>query len=159
MKAPNCTRTSIVMRVLIGILLPFAAASTFGQTLPIKDGLWEIVVYNDDGTPGFRSHDCLTQKSFAEIMTKTNSHPGCKLTSQNFSSHGMTVDMSCNVRTVQMTSHGEIEVLDSEHVRGTQTIKMIVRGHSNETNTKSTGHFLSASCGKVKPGSPEILDK
>jgi hypothetical protein len=159
MKTPHYTGSSIAMRILISILLLSAAASTFGQTLPVKDGLWEMLVYNDDGTPGFRTHDCLTPKSFADIMTKTNSHPGCKLTSQNFSSHGMTVDMSCTVRTVQMTSHGEIEVLDSEHVRGTQTMKMVVRGHSNETNTKSTGHFLSASCGKVKPGSPEILDK
>jgi len=147
------------MRILIGILLLFGAASTFGQTLPIKDGLWEMVVYNTDGTPGVRTHDCLTQKSFAEIMTKVNSHPGCKLTSQNYSSHGLTVDMSCDLKNVQMTSHGVLEVLDSEHVRGTQTMKMVVQGHPNETTTKSAGHFLSASCGNIKPGAPEILDK
>jgi hypothetical protein len=147
------------MRILIGVLSLCAAACTFGQTLPIKEGLWEIVVYDDDGPAGFRSHDCLTQKNFADMMTKANSHPGCKLTSQNFSSRGMTVDMSCGVRTVQMTSHGVLEVLDSDHVRGTQTMKMVVQGHSNESTTNSAGHFLSSNCGKIKPGAPEMLDR
>ena len=149
----------LIMRILIGVLLLFAAACTFGQTLPIKEGLWENVVYNDDGTPSFRSHDCLTQKTFAEMMTKVNAHPGCKLTNQNYSSRGLTVDMSCNLKNVQMTTHGVIEVLDSEHVRGTQTIKMVIQGHPNDSTTKSAGHFLSSSCGKIKPGAPEILDK
>ena len=117
------------------------------------------MVYNDDGTASIRSHDCLTQKTFAEMMTEVNSHPGCKLTNQNFSSRCITVDMSCNTSKYQLNSHGVIDVLDSEHVRGTQTLKMVVQGHSNESITKSTGHFLSASCGNVKPGNPEILDK
>jgi hypothetical protein len=147
------------MRVLVGILFLCSAAVTFSQTLPVKEGLWENVVYNDDGTPSLRSHDCLTQKGFAEMMTKVNSHPGCKLTSQNFTSHGMTVDMSCNIKSIQMTSHGVLEALDAEHVRGTTTVKMVVQGHSSETTSKSTGHFPSASCGNIKPGQPEILDK
>ena len=147
------------MRIPIGILLLSAAACSFGQTLPVKEGLWEIVFYKDDGAADFRTHECLTQKSFAEMITKVNSHPGCKLTSQNFSSRGITVDMSCNTSKYQLNTHGFIGVLDSEHVRVTQTAKMALQGHSNETTTKSDGHFLSSSCGSVKPGDPEILDK
>ena len=147
------------MRILIGVLLLCAAACTFGQTLPIKEGLWETVVYNDDGTPSVRTHDCRTQKSFAEIMTNVNSHPGCKLTNQNMSSREITVDMSCNNKNYQMTTHGVLEVLDSEHVRGSQTVKMVLQSGSSESTTKSTGHFLSSSCGNIKPGEPEILDK
>ncbi len=147
------------MRILIGILLLCAATYAVGQTLPIKEGLWEIVINKDDGTADFRTHDCLTQKSFAEMMTKVNAHPGCKLTSQNFSSRGITVDMSCNTSKYQLNSHGVIDVLDSEHVRGTQTLKMVVQGHSNESINQSTGHFLSSSCGNVKPGDPQIIDK
>ncbi len=147
------------MRILIGIPLLCAAACAVGQTLPIKEGLWEIVINKDDGTADFRTHDCLTQKSFAEMMTKVNAHPGCKLTSQNFSSRGITVDMSCNTSKYQLNSHGVIDVLDSEHVRGTQTLKMVVQGHSNESINQSTGHFLSSSCGNVKPGDPKIIDK
>ncbi len=92
-------------------------------------------------------------------MTEVNSHPGCKLTNQNFSSRGVTVDMFCNTPKYQLKSHGVIEVLDSEHVRGTQTLKMVVQGHSNESINQSYGHFLSASCGNVKPGNLEIIDK
>ncbi len=147
------------MRILIGILLLSSAACTFGQTLPVKEGLWEIVFYKDDGTADFRTHECLTQKSFAEMITKVNSHPGCKLTSQDFSSRGITVDMSCNTSKYQLNTHGFIGALDSEHVRVTQTVKMVLQGHSNETITKSDGHFLNSSCGNVKPGDPEILDK
>ena len=117
------------------------------------------MINKDDGTADVRTHDCLTQKSFAEMMTKVNAHPGCKLTSQYFSSRGITVDMSCDTSKYQMNSHGVIDVLDSEHVRGTQTLKMIVQGHSNESINQSTGHFLSSSCGHVKPGNPEIIDK
>jgi hypothetical protein len=158
--SPHTTKeVSRIMGILIGILLLCAAASTFGQTLPIKEGLWETVVYKDDGTPDFHTHDCLTQKSFVEMTTKVNSHPGCKLTNQNISSHGITIDMSCNTKNYQMTTHSVIEVLDSEHVRGTKTIKMVLQGHPNESTTKSAGHFLSSSCGKIKPGEPEILDK
>jgi hypothetical protein len=147
------------MRMMIGILLLCSASLTFSQSLPFKEGLWENVMYGDDGKPDLRSHDCLTQKSFVEMMTKVNSHPGCKLTSQNYSSRGLTVDMSCNLKNMQMTLHGTIEVLDAEHMRGTNTMKMVMQGQTRETTTKSTAHFLSASCGNIKPGDPEILDK
>jgi hypothetical protein len=116
------------MRILIGILLLSSAACTFSQTLPVKEGLWEIVFYKDDGAADFRTHECLTQKSFAEMITKVNSHPGCKLTSQDFSSRGITVDMSCNTSKYQLNTHGFIGALDSEHVRVTQTVKMFCRG-------------------------------
>ena len=105
----------------------------------------ENVVYNEDGTPSIRSHDCITQKGFAEIVTEVSSHPGCKLTNQNLSSRGITVDMSCTTSKYQLNSHGVIDflntsytssipvaameragVLDSEHVRGTQTLNMVV---------------------------------
>jgi hypothetical protein len=147
------------MRILIGVLLLCAAAATCGQKLPIKEGLWEIVAYNDAGAPVFRAHYCLSQRAIVDMMTTVNASVSCKVTSQNFTSHSMTVDMACNARSLQMTSHGVIEILDSEHMRSTKTTKIVVRGHPDETSAKSSGHFLSSSCGNIKPNAPEILTK
>lgn len=144
------------MRILLGVLLLYTAASTFGQTLPIKEGLWENIVLNDDGTPAMRSLDCFTQKSFAEMMVKASTRPGCKVTSQNITNHGMTVDISCNRPNIQMIVHSVVELVDSGHERTTTTMKMTVRGNTKESSTKSTGHFVKSDCGNIKPGNPEV---
>jgi hypothetical protein len=143
-------------RSLLGILLVCSAVSAFGQTLPIKEGLWESIAYNDDGTPSVRILNCVTQKNFAEMLTKASSQPGCKVTSQNITSHGMTVDISCSRHEVQTSMHQVLELVDAEHTRGTTTLKMTNKGKSSDSTTKSDGHFVKSDCGKVKPDAPEI---
>jgi hypothetical protein len=132
-----------------------AAACTFGQTLPIKEGLWESTVLNDDGTTAVRSLDCFTQKSFIEMSVKANSHPGCKVT-QNIASHGMVVDISCNQPEMQTSVHSVVELVDAQHMRGTVTMKMTYKGKASDSTTKSTGRFVKSDCGNIKPGNPEI---
>src|ERR1700727_2324909 len=109
--------------ILLGILF-LCAACAFGQNLTIKEGLWESTAYNDDGPPSIRVLDCVTQKTFAEMLTKANAHPGCKVASQNITSHGMTVDISCSHKNVQTSLHQVLELVDSENTRGTTTLKM-----------------------------------
>jgi hypothetical protein len=82
------------MRILIGVVLFCAAACTFGQTLPIKEGLWENTVLDDHGSAVVRSLDCVTQKSIVEMIVKANKHPGCTVAGQNMTSHSITVDIS-----------------------------------------------------------------
>jgi hypothetical protein len=142
--------------LLLGVLF-LSAACAFGQTLPIKEGLWENTAYNDDGTPSIRVLDCVTQKNFAEMFTKANTHPGCKVASQNITSHGMTVDISCSHQNVQTSVHQVLELVVSEHTRGTTTLKMVNEGKSSDSTTKSSGHFVKSDCGKVKPGDPQII--
>lgn len=144
------------MRILIGIVLLCAAACTFGQTLPIKEGLWENSVLDDDGSLVMRSLDCVTQKSIAEMIVKANTHPGCTVTGKNITSHSITVDISCTRANVQTSAHSVLELLDSEHSRGATTLKMSINGKSNESTTKSTGHFVKSDCGNIKPGNPQI---
>ena len=143
--------------VLLGILFLCAAVCAFGQTLPIKEGLWESTVYDDDGTPSVRVLNCVTQKNFAEMLTKAGTHPGCKVASQNITSHGMTVDISCSSQNVQTSVHQVLELVDSEHTRGTTTMKMVNKGKSSDSTTKSSGHFVKSDCGKVKPDDPQII--
>jgi hypothetical protein len=143
--------------ILLGVLFLCAAVCAFGQTLPIKEGLWENVVYNDDGTPSVRILNCVTQKNFAEMLTKANTHPGCKVASQNTTNHGMTVDVSCSSQNAQTSVHQVLELVDSEHARGTTTMKMVYKGKSSDSTTKSSGHFVKSDCGKVKPDDPQII--
>ena len=147
------------MRILIGILLLFAAACSFGQNLPIRDGLWENTVLDDDGSVAVRSLNCITQKSIADMIVKANNHPGCTVTGQNITSHSITVDVSCTRPHVQTGAHSLIELLDPEHCRGTTTMRMTINGKSSESTTKSTSHFVKSDCGNIKPGNPEITSQ
>jgi hypothetical protein len=143
--------------ILLGILFLCVAVCAFGQTLPIKEGLWESTAYNDDGTPSVRVLNCVTQKTFAEALTKAGSRPGCKVASQDITSHSMTVDISCSHQNVQTSVHQVLELVDSEHTRGTTTMKMVNKGKSSESTTKSSGHFVKSDCGTVKPDDPQII--
>jgi hypothetical protein len=147
------------MRILIGVLLLCAAANTFGQDLPIKEGLWENTVLDDDGAIAMRSLNCVTQKSIADMLVKANHHPGCTVTGQNLTSHSITVDIDCNRPRVQTSTHSFMELLDSEHARTTTTMRMTFNGKSSESTAKSTSHFVKSDCGSDKPSSPAITSQ
>lgn len=143
--------------ILLGILFLCAATCVFGQSLPVKDGLWETIVYDDDGTPSIRLLDCVTQKNFAEAIAKASTRPGCKVAAQNITSHGMTMDVSCSRPGVETSARQVVELVDSEHTRATTTMKMVYKGKTGESTTKSSGHFVKSDCGKLKPGDHEIV--
>ena len=143
--------------ILLGILFLCAAARAFGQSLPVKEGLWETIVYDDDGAPGMRLLNCVTQKTFAEAIAKANTRPGCKVAAQNITSHGMTIDVSCSRPDVETSVHQVVELADSEHTRGTTTMKMVYKGKSGDSTTKSSSHFVKSDCGKLKPGDRPVM--
>jgi hypothetical protein len=146
---------ALSLQASLAIFMLCAAACTFGQTLSIKEGLWESTVLNDDGTTAVHTLACLTQKSFIEMNLKAISHPGCKAT-PNISSHGMIFDVSCNKPEMQTSVHSEIELVDAQHMRGTVTMKMNYKGKASDSTTKSTSRFVKSDCGNIKPGNPEI---
>ena len=143
--------------ILLGILFLCTAACASGQSLPVKEGLWETIVYDDDGTPSVRLLNCVTQKNFAEAIAKGNTQPGCKVAGQKITSNGMTMDVSCSRRDVQTSVHQVVELVDSEHTRSTTTMKMVYKGKSGESTTKSSSHFVKSDCGKLKPGDPPVI--
>ncbi|MGA8089324.1 MAG: DUF3617 family protein [Terracidiphilus sp.] len=147
------------MRILIGILLLCAAACAFGQNLPIREGLWENTVLDDDGSVAMRSLNCITQKSIADMIVKANNHPGCTVSGQNVTSHSITVDISCSRPRAQTSAHSLMELLDSEHCRATTTMRMTINGKSSEFTSKSICHFVKSDCGRIKPGSPETTSQ
>ena len=145
------------MKILLAMLFFFTAVCAFGQSLPLKEGLWESTVYDDDGTPSMRFLNCVTQKDFAEAIAKANTKPGCQVAGQNITSHGMTIDISCSRPGVQTSAHQVVELVDSEHTRGTTTMKMVYKGKSSDSATKSSSHFVKSDCGKLKPGDRPVI--
>ena len=143
--------------ILLRILFLCAAACAFGQSLPVKDGLWETIVYDDDGTPNMRLLNCVTQKNFAEAIAKASTQPGCKVAALNITSHGLTMDVSCSRPNVETSAHQVVELVDSEHTRSTTTMKMVYKGKSGESTTKSSSHFVKSDCGKLKPGDRPVI--
>lgn len=151
------TEVRLMKKLLFGILLLYFAACAFCQSLPVKEGLWETIVYDDDGSTSMRLQDCVTQKNFAEAIAKANTRPGCQMTAQNVTSHGITMDVSCRRPNVETSVHQVVELVDSEHTRGTTTMKMVYKGKSGESTTKSSGHFVKSDCGKLKPGDRPVI--
>ena len=145
------------MKILLGTLFLCAAVCAFGQSLPLKEGLWESTVYGDDGTTSMRFLNCVTQKNFAETIAKANTKPGCKVAGQNITSHGMTIDVFCSRPNVETTAHQVVELVDSEHTRSTTTMKMVYEGKSGDSTTKSSSHFVKSDCGKLKPGDRPVI--
>ena len=145
------------MKSILLVVVFLCAACAFGQTLPVKEGLWETIVYDDDGTASMRLLNCVTQKNFAEALAKANTQPGCKVSAQNVTSHGMTMDVSCSRPNVETSAHQVVELADSEHTRSTTTMKMVYKGKSGESTTKSSSHFVKSDCGKLKPGDRPVI--
>ena len=142
--------------ILLGILF-LCAACAVGQSLPVKEGLWETFVYDDDGASNIRFLNCVTQKSFADAIARANIHPGCKMAGQNITGHGLTIDVSCSRPGVETSAHQVVELVDSEHIRSTTTMKMVYKGKSGDSSTKSSSHFVKSDCGKLKPGDPPVI--
>ena len=147
------------MRILIGVLFFCAAACMLGQNLPIREGLWENAVLDDDGSVAMRSLSCVTRRSIADMIVKANNHPGCRVSGQNISSHSITVDISCSRPRVQTSAHSLMELLDPEHCRATTTMRMTINGKSSESTSKSTCRFVKSDCGSIKPDNPEITSQ
>ena len=143
--------------VVLAVLFLCAAGCSFGQTLPVKEGLWESIVYDDDGSTSMRVLNCVSQKNYVDAIAIANTRPGCKMTAQNITSHGLTMDVSCSRPNVETSAHQVVELVDSEHTRTTTTMKMIYKGKSGESTTKSSSHFVKAECGKLKPGDHPVI--
>lgn len=143
---------------VVAVIL-LTAGYACGQSLGVKPGLWENVVYGDDGKPMLTSLDCYTPTSLLEAIGKVSQHPGCTMTAKSVTSRGATVDVSCTMKSVQMSSHGVLEVIDSGHIRSTTIMKMTMKGKTTEMTGKAEARFKTASCGDIKPNAPQIISK
>ncbi|RDJ93485.1 hypothetical protein B4Q13_21595 [Lacticaseibacillus rhamnosus] len=64
---------------------------------------------------------------------------------------------SCSRPDVQTSAHQSVELVDSEHTRSTTTMKMVYKGKSGDSTTKSSSHFVKADGGKLRPGDRPVI--
>ena len=128
----------------------------FGQTLAVKSGLWETRSVDDDGTVS-KSRECITAEQLKQQLARLQSRPDCKAAFSTATSKQTVFDVSCQIKSTTVKTHAEQEAIDSEHIRSTITATIIRNGTPNVSAMKGDAHFISASCGNVKPGEPEDL--
>ncbi len=120
----------------------------------IKTGLWETIVYGDDGvTVARKSHACYTADEL-KTLDKLLSNPGCTVTHHEQTEHRVVLDSSCNISGLIGTSHTEMDMPDDEHTSGQAVLHIVVNGKPVDTTVKTSARYIGPDCGSVQPGRP-----
>jgi hypothetical protein len=111
------------------------------------------------------SQSCYTPEEWEKSMSgaRRQRDEQCSQHNLEVNSSRMVFDESCtSSRGDTTTGHFEILFDDAEHAHGsghftTTRAQGSQAGHPINVDMNLKGHFLSADCGDVKPGSPKIL--
>ena len=130
-----------------------------GQGLPIKMGLWEStsVIDDGDGSPDTaKVKKCITPADWEKMVQGGSQMPKGCTESLAKTARGYTIDAECNHPKSSMKLHGTSTIVDAEHIQAEMQTTMTISGTTRHIVMHSTGHFVSANCGTVKPGNPDI---
>jgi hypothetical protein len=105
---------------------------------------------------------CITgQMSMDSLLNQAQQSPGmqCTYTNRVQTATGASFDTSCTGQTGSAQGHTQFHATDTEHMTSTthMTVTTSARGSSNSStmDITTTGKFVSADCGDVKPmGAP-----
>lgn len=140
-------------------LVVVGSTAMLAQGVPIKMGLWESasVIDNGDGSPDTaKVKTCITAADWEKMLKgPPQAQQGC---TQNVvkTARGYTIDAACNHPNSAMKMHITSAIVDAEHIQMEMQTTMTMAGKTTHIVMHSTGHFVSASCGAVKPGDPVI---
>jgi Protein of unknown function (DUF3617) len=161
------------------LFLTFFAAihSVQAQTMeppPLKMGLWQMesttsVAGMENMPMGHAAsqhstvtQSCLTPDSWKNDFEKmTNPTSNCTPKNVHQDSHSITADLICNSERYSSNAHFEGLFDSDEHVHGTATSHITAQGmpQSITMQMSFTSHYLSASCGDVKPGEGKVVSR
>jgi hypothetical protein len=134
----------------------------FSAEPPVKMGLWEktSVFSGASGESNtLVSKSCITPAEWQKMVDRTSKpRPNCKMDVQQ-KSQSYTFKGTCDTAHTSMALDGSQTIQDSEHIVSDSHSVITIRGQQRETKTHSTSRFLSASCGNITPGGPEVEDK
>ena len=136
-----------------------SASALIAQAPPVKMGLWEKTVTMTGGPSGsttMKAKSCVTAETWKEMMgNASKQRQGCT-TNLSKTSNGYSYVANCTLPHGSMASKGSATIQDPEHILGESHTTSTINGKAREMEMHSTSHFVSASCGNVKPDSPEI---
>jgi Protein of unknown function (DUF3617) len=150
---------------------------------PVKMGLWETHVISQivglqlppeviaklkqmgrpvPGAPHTTvTQSCLTPEEWKKSLEGMNKpqNSECSVDKRVLTDKKFSFDLSCKTeRGMTMTGHWEMNVVDDEHARGSGHMAADQPGPNGQNFSATTtidSHYLSASCGDVKPGEPK----
>lgn len=109
---------------------------------------------------------CLAgQPNLDSILNQSQRSSGmqCTFTNRAQTARGVSFDTSCTSAQGNAQGHTEFHMVDDEHVSGSthMTITGSANGHAFNSTVDSTtsGKFLTADCGDVKPFTPGPQEK
>lgn len=171
--------------LLLAMCATFAAGAQSTTPPPVKMGLWETTVTSQ--MSGFQlppdvvarlkamgrsapggphtavSQGCLTPEEWQKSMEKMSQPASgdCTITHRQMETRKFSVDVSCkSEHGGTTTGHWEIQATDDEHSHGSGHMASDAAGPNGQHFTMDmtiNSHFVSASCGDVKPGSAKII--
>ena len=147
-------RSFVVIAALVG-----CSGILFAQAAPVKMGLWQKTMTMDMGTGAPRkiaSKSCITPETWQEMVgNMSKQREGCTVDNVK-NGHGYTFTATCKTSSGgTMVTSGSATIEDSQHIVSESHTIMTTNGQKREMESKSTSSFLSADCGKIKPGEPE----
>ena len=135
------------------------STAMLAQGPPIKMGLWEAtsVVDDGDGSPTTaKVKQCITAADWEKMVQGGSQMPKDCTQSLAKTARGYTIDAACSHPNSSMKLHGTSTIVDAEHIQAEMQTTMTISGTTRHIVMHSTGHFVSAGCGAVKPGDPVI---
>jgi hypothetical protein len=146
---------------LVLLTLAILAPAVFAQSAPFKMGLWEDKITTTNGPAGkdpsvLTSRSCVTPESWQRMFNQMAQKPGCT-SDMSRTSNGYTFTASCSTaRGSSMKNKGTLTIQSPEHVFMDSHTVMTIGGKDRQIDTRAEGRFISSSCGKIKPGDPEV---
>ncbi len=147
------------MRILLltAVVTVFCAGAV-AQAPPVKMGLWEktMTIDNGDGKPETsKSKSCVTPAEWQAMDANlTRKREGCTGGAVK-NAKGYTFNSTCKIGETSMIINGSTTIPDAEHILTESHSVMTRDGKTQKTDSRSTSHWLNASCGKIEPGDSE----
>jgi hypothetical protein len=156
----------------LSVTLTAAAFAQSPDTPPIKMGLWQTEVNTtiagiENMPQGGAGHHtvslgCLTPETWKSEMEKLSDEQHraeCKMSNLQEDSHGVSFDEGCTSQRYNSTIHFEAVFDGDDHLHGSAKIHVTAQGmpQGMDMHMTMTSHFMSASCGDVKPGEGKVV--
>ena len=141
-------------------LLAASSGVVLAQSAPIKMGLWEkkMVTSNGVGAPAtLRAKSCINPAAWQEMVAAmSKQHEGCTSNSVK-NAHGYSFTGNCTLAGGgTMVINGTLTIQDDQHIVSESHSTTTTQGEKRQVDSHSTSTFLSADCGHITPGDPEI---
>ena len=155
---------------VIGLLSSaWIAGAQAGEQPKVATGLWEIEVTSHMTGAGLppamagmpprvsKIHSCATKENIEETFADAQQQQrgSCTRSNVHSSAKNLSVDFSCN--DGMTTGHVEVVFDSDSSAHSTMHATTNMRGTAVEMESATTAKRISADCGSVQPGQPQVV--